>query len=180
MGRAAAVVRGGSVVAAKWTVWDEVMSNAAVPVRNTRERIIQTLAFEIVGLVLITPILSYAAGISTDSSFLLLISLSITVMGWAALYNACFDLAEARIAGRVASERRHFWRIVHAVGLEVSVMVVTIPLIVLMTGLGWLAAAVADIGITLIYAAYGYAFHLGFDRLRPVRQATGERTAQLD
>lgn len=34
--------------------------------------------------------------------------------------------------------------------------------------LGWMAALLADVGLTFLYSAYGYAFHLVFDRLRPV------------
>ena len=33
-------------------------------------------------------------------------------------------------------------------------------------------ALVADIGLTLAYALYGYFFHWGFDLLRPVRTVT--------
>ena len=47
-------------------------------------------------------------------------------------------------------------------------MVVTWPLIIALTPLGRLQALVANIGLTLAYALYGYFFHLGFDRLRPV------------
>lgn len=38
-----------------------------------------------------------------------------------------------------------------------------------LTPLSWLEALVADIGLILTYARYGYFFHLGFDHLRPVR-----------
>jgi uncharacterized membrane protein len=61
------------------------------------------------------------------------------------------------------------WRIAHAVLLEATSAIVTWPLIVALTDLGWGAALAADVLLTFTYALYSYVFHLGFDRLRPVR-----------
>jgi len=44
---------------------------------------------------------------------------------------------------------------------------------VALTPLAWLQALAAEIGLTLVYALYGYLFHLGFDHLRPVEAAGG-------
>jgi uncharacterized membrane protein len=51
-------------------------------------------------------------------------------------------------------------------------MLVTWPLIMLVTGFGWLEAIAADLGLTLAYAIYSYFFHLAFDKLRPVQADT--------
>jgi uncharacterized membrane protein len=64
---------------------------------------------------------------------------------------------------------------VHAVLHEATAIVVTCPVIFAMTPLGWADALLADLGLTLVYAAYAYVFHLGFDRLRPVRPDTTAR-----
>lgn len=90
-------------------------------------------------------------------------------MVWMAAYNTIFDVVEFRITGLVASARPHRWRIVHALGLEASSVLVTWPLIALVTGLAWPEALAADLGLTLAYAIYSYFFHLVFDRLRPVQ-----------
>lgn len=146
---------------------------ADVPVRTWRERAFQTIAFEVGGLLLVSPLWNLASGESAGESLFLLVCLSAAVMTWMAAYNTAFDLAEVRLAGRVASERPHRWRVLHAVGLEVSSILVTWPLIALITGFGWLEALAADIGLTAAYAIYGYFFHLGFDRLRPVLRPPG-------
>lgn len=88
---------------------------------------------------------------------------------WSAVYNTAFDRLECWWSGRVASDRTPSLRVVHAVGLEATAVVLTWPLIVALSPLGWLAALKADLGLTIAYVAYGYAFHLGFDRLRPVQ-----------
>ncbi len=90
-------------------------------------------------------------------------------MVWMAAYNTVFDAVEYRVTGMVASVRPHRWRIVHALGLEASSVIVTWPVIMLVTDFTWLETIVAQLGLTLAYAVYSYFFHLGFDRLRPVQ-----------
>jgi uncharacterized membrane protein len=137
-------------------------------IRNLRERVIQTLWFELLGLALVAPLFAYFSGASAGDSFTLLLMLAIVVTLWSGLYNSAFDLAELRLAGRVASARPHHWRVLHTIGLETSAIALTWPLVVAVTKLGWQEALVADMGLTLAYVAYGYVFHLAFDRLRPV------------
>jgi uncharacterized membrane protein len=90
-------------------------------------------------------------------------------MAWAAAFNTAVDVLEQRWRRRVASDRPHGARVAHAVTLEATSLVLTWPMIHAMTDLGWMGALVADLALTVVYAAYGYAFHLVFDRLRPVR-----------
>lgn len=139
--------------------------------RTPRERLIQTLWFEGLGLLLVAPAYAWASGAGLGDSFGLVVALSLAVMLWAALYNTVFDRIEHRRTGRVASERPHGLRTAHAVGLEVSSVLVTWPLIWALTDLGWWGALAADLGLSVVYAAYGYLFYWAFDRLRPVPPA---------
>jgi uncharacterized membrane protein len=147
----------------------EVMGDMTVPLRDTRERVLQTLLFEAGGLLLVTPLVAWATGAQAGESLLLLVALSVAVMAWAAVYNTVFDRLEARLAGRVASARPQRLRVLHALGLEVSSVLATCPILVWMTGLGWWQALAVDIALGAVYAAYGYLYHWLFDRLRPVR-----------
>ena len=138
-------------------------------IRSRRERLIQTLWFEALGLALVSPPFAWIAGASTGESLLVLAALSMAVMCWSALYNTVFDLVDLRCTGRVASERPQGLRLMHAIGLETTATLVTWPLLVWLTSLGWLDALAAELGLTAAYALYGYCFHFGYDRLRPVR-----------
>ncbi len=91
-------------------------------------------------------------------------------MVWSPIHNTLFDWADGRLSGRLASDRLHRWRVVHAASHEVTSMLVTLPLIVAMTGLGIKEALALDVGLTLFYAAYAYVFHLVFDLVRPMAQ----------
>ena len=136
--------------------------------RSLRERVIQTLWFELLGLAIVAPLFAFFSGATPGESFVLLLVLAVVVTFWSGFYNSAFDRAEMRLTGRVASDRPQRWRALHAVGLEASAMVMTWPLVVALTPLGWHAALVAELGLTVAYVVYGYAFHLVFDRLRPV------------
>jgi uncharacterized membrane protein len=61
------------------------------------------------------------------------------------------------------------WRVLHAAGLEVSTVVVTLPILIFLGGHGFLEALLLDIGLSALYAGYGFVFHLVYDWLRPVR-----------
>jgi uncharacterized membrane protein len=147
---------------------DAAMATKDTGLRSARERLLQTLCFEAGGLLLVAPLYALATGSGGAESLALIAALALVVMAWAALYNTAFDVAERRLAGRVASERPERWRVVHALGHEASAVAVTWPVIVAMTGLSWGAALVADLGLTILYAAYAYAFHRAYDHLRPV------------
>lgn len=143
-------------------------------IRTWRERAVQTVAFEAIGLALVSPLYAWASGSGGGESLLLVATLSVLVMTWAALYNTLFDLAERRTTGRLASDRPHGLRTLHAIGLEGTAVLLTWPVIWAMTDLSWMGALVADLGLTALYAVYGYAFHWGYDRLRPVAPVAGE------
>ncbi len=137
--------------------------------RSPRERLLQTLAFEGLGLAVVTPLFAAVTGGGGGESLAVVVAVSATVMLWAAVWNTVFDLVEHRLTGRVASERPHGLRTLHAIGLEASSVLLTTPLIWALTPLGWWEALAVDIGLAFAYAVYGYLFHWGYDRLRPVR-----------
>ena len=136
--------------------------------RSLRERIIQVIAFEVGAFLLAVPLYALIFEESAASSALLLTVLTAAVMVWSPIHNTLFDWVDGRLSGRLASDRLHRWRIVHAVSHEATTMFFTLPLILGMTGLGLKEALALDVGLTLFYAAYAYIFHLVFDMVRPM------------
>jgi len=147
--------------------------------RSTRERVIQTLWFEAVGLVLVAPLYAWAAGSGAGDSFALVTVVSLVVMAWAAIFNTVFDTVEWRLTGRVASARPQRLRIVHAVAFETSAIAVTTPVIYLVGAMTWMQAFQTDLALTLAYMVYGYAFHSLYDRWRPVGHTASHAVACL-
>lgn len=136
--------------------------------RTARERVIQTLAYEVGGLAVATPLYALAFGIETDESALVLAVVSVAMVIWSPIHNTLFDLVEWRTAGRNASDRPHFQRVLHALSHEGTSAVVTVPILMLFGDLGIVDALLADIGLSVVYTLYAYIFHCLYDRLRPI------------
>ncbi len=90
---------------------------------------------------------------------------------WTPLHNIAFDWAEVKLARRCASDRPHGWRLVHAVSNEGSSAIVTVPIIMYLTGFSLWSALAVDLGLTVACVCYAYVFHLGFDRIWPIAPA---------
>ena len=138
--------------------------------RSLRERVIQTLTYELIGLSVISPLVAKFNAMETVSSAVLLILVAATCLAWAPLHNIMFDLADWHCSRRVASDRPQCWRIFHAVSLEATSTLVTVPVIMVFTGYSFWQSLLIDVSLTLAYSAYAYLFHLTYDRLRPVHQ----------
>ena len=136
--------------------------------RSARERLIQTICYEAGGVLIAAPLYAAVFGATAVASTVLVVVLSIAVLIWSPLHNTLFDVAELRLTNRVASERPHKWRIIHAVSHESTSIVLTLPLIMWLGGHGFWEALAIDIGLTLLYVVYSYIFHIVYDRVRPV------------
>jgi uncharacterized membrane protein len=136
--------------------------------RSPRARFIQTLSYEIGGWLLAVPLYVMVMGVSPGEGASVMAALAAAVMIWSPLHNTVFDWADLRLSGRVASDRPHRWRMVHAISHEASTVVVTLPILIWLGGFGVWQALAVDLGLTLVYMVYAYGFHLVYDRLRPV------------
>ena len=139
--------------------------------RSAIDRVRQVLLFEIGGLVLITPPFVWLTGVSPLESLGLLAVIAAVAAVWNALYNTSFDWVEGRMTGRTSDQRPVPLRIVHAVGFEGGLLLASLPVVMAWTGMGWLEALLADIGLAAAYVIYAYVFNLGYDRVFPVSQA---------
>lgn len=139
--------------------------------RSARERVIQTLWFEGIGLAIVWPAYVWVTGSGAGESFVMVAGVALVVMAWAALFNTVFDAIEWRLTRRFASQRPQSLRVVHAVAFEITAMTVTVPVVYALGDMSWMQALQTDIALTLAYMVYGYVFHRCFDRWRPVPAA---------
>ena len=95
-------------------------------------------------------------------------SIALIAALWNAAYNTGFDWLDGRLSGRTADRRPLFWRVVHAIGFETGLLLVSLPIIVYWTGMDWWTAFVADLGLALAYTAYAFVFNLAYDRIYPI------------
>lgn len=140
------------------------------PLRPIRDRIRQVALFELGGLALVTPPFAWASGVPLADSVGLLAMISLLAAAWNAAYNTCFDRIEAKIAGRPADRRPLALRVAHAIGFEGGLLLMSLPIITAWTGMGWIEALLADLGLATAYVLYAFAFNLGYDRVFPIER----------
>ena len=140
---------------------------AKIELRTWRTRVVQSCAYEIGGIVLIAPIIAATTEHSLNEGALFVILLSLAFLVWSYVHNLVFDLAERSAGKGPASARSHRWRIFHAICLEVTSIVATLPIIMWLGGFSFWQAVTVDLALSAIYAGYAYLFHLGFDQLFP-------------
>ncbi len=139
-----------------------------MPLRSIRERVIQTLSYEAGGMLLAIPLYAFFLDKSGSDSAAVIVCLSLAAMIWSPIHNCLFDLLDLKLSGRCASNRPHMLRLVHAASHEFTFCLVTVPIIMAISSFGFWQALAVDIGLTLLYTAYAYVFHIVFDWLRPV------------
>lgn len=144
------------------------MSAKHPKLRSLRDRLRQILLFELGGLLLITPPFAWASGVPIAESAGLLAVLALVAALWNAGFNTLYDWIEGRMTGRTADRRPLALRCVHAILFEGGLLMLTLPVLMLWTGLDWWAALIADIGVALAYTLYALLFNLGYDRLYPI------------
>jgi uncharacterized membrane protein/S-adenosylmethionine/arginine decarboxylase-like enzyme len=134
--------------------------------RSVRERILQTLLYEVGGLAVVLPLYAIATGHSAAESLAMLIAVSIACLLWSGIHNTLFDVVEQTACGPQSM------RLVHAFSHELTSIIVTTPVIMIVGGIGFIDALLIDIGLTIAYTAYAYFFHMTFDFFRPMTQSS--------
>lgn len=136
--------------------------------RSPRERIFQTICYEICALSVSVPLYALMADKDAGPAVSVMVAMMIAETIWASIHDFLFDWTDLRLSGRVASNRPKRWRAVHAISHEGSAMIVTLPVLMWTGGHHFWAAFVLDLGLTLMYACYAFVFYLVFDWFRPV------------
>lgn len=139
--------------------------------RSFPDRLRQIALFEVGGLLLITPPFAWASGVPITESIGLLALAALIAAVWNGGYNTGFDWVEGRLTGRTADRRPLRLRALHALGFESGLLLMTLPLIMWWTGMGWVEALIADIGLAIAYTVYAFVFNLGYDRVFPIPSA---------
>ncbi len=141
------------------------------PLRSFRDRLRQIALFEVGGLVLVTPPFAWASGVPLAQSAGLLALLALVAALWNGSFNTCFDWVEGRLTGRTADRRPLRLRCAHAALFEGGLLLITLPVIVMWTDMGWRDALLADVALAIAYTIYAFVFNLGYDRAFPIEPA---------
>lgn len=156
------------------------MNKTRPPLRSFADRVRQVALFEVGGLLLITPPFVWLSGVPLVDSIGLLAIIALIAAVWNGCYNTAFDWFEGRFTGRQADQRPWRLRVAHALGFEGGLLTLSLPVIMWWTGMGWLAALIADIALALSYVAYAFVFNLAYDRMFPIPQQRAVPTPRIN
>lgn len=140
--------------------------------RTVRDRIRHAISFEILGLLLVTPLGALVFSLPLEHVGVVSLGAATIATGWNYLYNLGFDHALRRLTGRL--EKTLFERVLHAVFFELGLLAITMPLIAWYLAIDLWTALIMDIGFALFYVVYAFLFNLAYDRLFPLPAAAGE------
>lgn len=135
--------------------------------RTSSDRIRHTLLFELLALVLVTPVASWILDKSLVQIGSLGIALSLIAMCVNYFYNLIFDIALVRMGWSV-NQRPVWLRMFHAIFFETCLIILTIPMVAWWLDMTLLEAFITDIGFTLFFLIYAFIFNWAYDVIFPM------------
>lgn len=131
--------------------------------QGLKRKLVYVSLFELFAVCMSSTLLSL---MSTRDSFvyagLAAVASSIIALVWNLAYNWVFEYWEAR----QAEKGRGLWRrVAHALGFELGLVVLLVPLFAYLLGLSLWDAFVYDLGLMVFFMVYAFLFNLAFDHV---------------
>lgn len=129
---------------------------------TTKERILHTLLFEIVALIIMA---SLAFIFSKENMGALTgfgLFMSIVAMIWNYFYNLGFD----KIFGENRIDRTLILRLSHGLFFEAGLMLISLPILMNILNLGFIEVFLLDIGISIGFLIYAIIYNWIFDQAK--------------
>ncbi|MEB3752885.1 chlorhexidine efflux PACE transporter AceI [Acinetobacter sp. MD2(2019)] len=127
----------------------------------SKKRIIHAVMYEAILLVVIAYGLSYFFSLPLEESGLLMLIMCGISVFWNMIFNALFEKAEQKYQFK----RTVFFRILHAIGFEGGLMIITIPIFAYTLKMNLIDAFLLDFGITNCIFVYTFIYQWCFDAI---------------
>jgi uncharacterized membrane protein len=134
--------------------------------RNFTDRLRHAISFEILGLLLVTPLGALVFAIPMEHLGVVTVGSATLAMLWTYGYNWAFDLALLRATG--GTGKTFGLRVLHALLFEAGLLVLLMPFIAWWLEVSLWRALVMDLGFAAFYVVYAFAFNWVYDRVFPV------------
>ncbi|MVS99393.1 PACE efflux transporter [Devosia marina] len=134
--------------------------------RTTADRIRHAISFELIGILIATPLAAFAFHLHAGDSAVIIVGSATVAMVWNYVYNLVFDKALNRLAGTTLKSGPV--RIAHAVLFEIGLLIMLMPLIALYLGISLWQALIMDLAFALFYMVYALVFNWAYDRVFPL------------
>jgi uncharacterized membrane protein len=134
--------------------------------RGVADRIRHAVCFEVIGLILVTPLGAWVFGKPMfDIGVLALVCATIATV-WNYIYNLGFDLLMRRVLGH--TRKSPVLRVFHAVLFEGGLLVVLMPLIAWYLGVTLWEAFMMDLSFAAFYLVYAFVYNWAYDVIFPI------------
>ena len=130
--------------------------------KSITERVCQAIGFEVLALLICTPLLAWIMDKPALDMGLVTLAMSLLALAWNVIFNGLFDRLKAR--WRLAGNG--WTRVLQALLFEGGLVVVCVPLIAAWLNVSLMQAFLLDIGVLLFFLPYTYVYHWGYDVLR--------------
>jgi uncharacterized membrane protein len=136
--------------------------------RTAADRLRHAISFEIIGILLATPLGAFVFRLHAGESAVIVIASATVAMVWNYVFNWGFDHLMQRLRG--TTQKTLPLRIAHAVLFELGLLVMLMPLIAWYLGVTLWQALIMDLSFALFYMGYALVFNWAYDRMFPLPQ----------
>ena len=135
-----------------------------LPTLSFKMRLLHMGLFELMALILVTPVSALLLHRSLWLMGSLSLSLSLLAMLWNLLFNWIYDRIEVALGGH-RFQRRMIARIGHTLLFEGGLLLATVPILAVALNVSWHHALVIDLGYIAFFLVYTFGFNYTFDTL---------------
>lgn len=137
--------------------------------RTVKDRIRHTLGFEIIGLLIFIPLITFLFGFDMQSIGFIAVVGSIIAMLWNYLYNVLFDHSMIKLRGDV--HKTVPIRLLHSVLFEGGLLLLFLPMIAWYLAISLWGAFIMDITMATFYLVYAFVYNWIYDKVFPIPSA---------
>lgn len=127
----------------------------------SKRRIVHALSYEIILLVIIAIALSFIFEVPLEVTGTLGVAMAVTSVIWNMIFNHFFEKFEAKRK----LKRTVGVRILHAIGFEGGLLLVTIPMVAYAMNMSLCQAILLDFSMTMCILVYTFIFQWCFDQI---------------
>lgn len=129
---------------------------------SKKERLFHAVLFEILAILISVLAVKLVSHYPTTETTFIILLISLIAVIWNMLFNWIFDL----LFTAPRETRKIPLRLFHTILFEGGLLIFTLPMIVYVLNIGWLAAFLMDIGLTILILIYTFFFNLAYDHIR--------------
>ena len=131
--------------------------------RSTADRIRQAISFELIGILIVTPLFAWGFDHPMGDMGLILVIGATVATTWNYVFNLVFDYVLDRYRG--SARKTLPLRIVHAVLFEAMLLVFLLPLFAWWLDVSLVAVLLMEVSFAAFYVVYAFVFTWGYDTL---------------